>query len=422
MLAGVDLGNGPDEDETWRDPDGLHLGCQSCWDEPLTHGPLLGAVRPDSARILLRTDATRRVGLHLGPLGGADPVAQWLYPSPGRDFTAVAEAGGLLPDTDYVYWFEVDGEPVGPLAGFRTPPPDGEPGGFRFAFGASARFEEQEIFARVAAEDPDLFLFIGNSHRADSDDLASLRWFYRWSLERGERAALAAATPTLATWDDHDFLGLDSDASTPGRDVALRAFAEYWANPGFGLPEVPGVFFTLRRGDVDFFVLDERYWRGEAGSMLGEGQRQWLQDALSASTATWKLLAGPAQWAPGDDDSWGGFLAERDALFDFIRDEAVGGVVLLSGGIHRSELRLIERQSDGAYDLPELSSSPLADWVAPCPDPGADGLVACVGDRLSFVTVEIDSTVADPLLRAEIVDEAGVSREQWTLLRSELDP
>jgi alkaline phosphatase D len=97
--------------------------------------------------------------------------------------------------------------------------------------------------------------------------------------------------------------------------------------------------------------------------MLGAAQKAWLKDRLRASKAPFKILATGGGWTvnkgPGGD-SWASFLTERNELFDFIRDERISGVVLLSGDTHIAELNAIPWSEKGGYDLYDLVSSPLA--------------------------------------------------------------
>ncbi|MCB1121986.1 MAG: alkaline phosphatase D family protein, partial [Verrucomicrobiae bacterium] len=103
--------------------------------------------------------------------------------------------------------------------------------------------------------------------------------------------------PNLAIWDDHDY-GLNGhDRENPIKDVALKVFKDYWANPGYGLPDAPGVFFQYSYGGVDFFFLDGRYYRdpatmddGPGKTMLGSKQLAWLKAGLKKSQAPFKFL------------------------------------------------------------------------------------------------------------------------------------
>jgi alkaline phosphatase D len=419
----IGVGIASDATARWRDPASLHLTCVTCYESTLTHGPMLGAVDADRARVLVRTDATRRVGLRMFDANdlSRSRVAAWAYPSPARDYTAVLEVAGLTPASRYTYFFEVDGVPASSVLTLTTAPPKGAPRTTRVAFGSCSRVDAQPIFARIRDAAPDLFFFIGDNHYGNTDDLGSLRWNYRWALERPERAALLAETPTLATWDDHDFVGNNTTGSAPGKERALRAFREYWANTAYGTVDTPGVFSRYSHGALDFFLLDDRYYRGLDGTMLGVAQTAWLRDELAASTATFKVLLSGSQWtAHGSGDSWAAFPAARTALFDFFRDQGIGGVVLLSGDIHHSSFRLITRAAQGGYDLPEITSSPLANTNFSCRGDAEER--ACFADGNYFVTLDFDTTLADPTLLATIWDEAGNALSRWTILRSSLGP
>jgi alkaline phosphatase D len=176
------------------------------------------------------------------------------------------------------------------------------------------------------------------------------------------------------TWDDHDYGLNNHDRTHPGKAEALSVFKEYWANPSYGLAEAPGVFFRYSYGKVDFFFLDVRYYRDPnkdsndvSKSMLGKRQFEWLRSELENSRATFKLLISGSGWtlAKGEaGDSWASFLSERNAIFDFIRDNDIGGVVLLSGDTHVGELNVIPWSENGGYDLYELTSSPCPNGLA----------------------------------------------------------
>ena len=156
------------------------------------------------------------------------------------------------------------------------------------------------------------FLFVGDNHYADSGDLGTLRWYYKWSRAISDRAAFIAHTPILATWDDHDFTGNNHDGTSPGKAMALRAFTEYWVNPSYGTDTTPGVFHHSTWGDVDLFLLDDRYYRGLDGSLLGPGQTEWLLEKLGQSNATVKLIVSGSQWTlEGTSDSWKVFESAR---------------------------------------------------------------------------------------------------------------
>jgi alkaline phosphatase D len=420
----VTLGFGVGEVTTWADPDAFHVDCDSCYPQALTHGPAVGAVGPDRARLWLRSEATRRTELRVVEAGdpapdvhAGEPVA-YAYPAARDDYTAEVEVVGLEPETDYLYAFDVDGEP-GEVHRFHTAPAVGVPVQTRFTFGSCARDADQFAFAAMDSLAPDFFLFIGDAHYANSEDLSSERWFYRWSLERPARAAFLSHTPTMAVWDDHDFTGNNTDGFSPGKTTALRTFDEYWANPADDPGMEPGVYFSHRWGDLEFFMVDVRYHRSVDGTLLGTTQREWLRQGLRDSTATFKFVAGGSQFTThGSTDSWAAFPIDQAEVFDVISDEGVDGVVFLSGDVHRAELRAIDRSFAGGYDIPELSSSPLATTNAPCsPDPEER---ECFDEGMYFIVVDVDTTTADPVMRAQIRDAFTNVQAEWVIALSEL--
>jgi alkaline phosphatase D len=423
-LTGL-FGNAPGELSRWRDPAGVHRGCVSCYPDLVTHGPVVGAVTPSSARVMVRSDATRQLVLRV--LDDARPDARPLrlvqYPLPGDDYTRRFDVTGLEPAHGYTALVEVDGRLSAARARFRTAPADGVAGALRIALGSCARDDAQPIFATVAAQRPDLFVWVGDNHYGNTGDLGSLWWFYRRALEVPERGALLAGLSGLAVWDDHDYVGNNTDRTSPGRAQALRAFEDYQPNGTYGQPGDPGVYFRARWGDVDVFMLDVRYGRDTPGPtsarIMTEAQTAWLEAELMRSTATFKLIASGTNFSAGAGESWAQYPASRDRLFSFLAANRIGGVVLLSGDIHRSHLRRIRRAN--GYELPEVVSSPLANVTTTCPTTAPDATqVACYAAGPSLVTLEVDTRATDPRLLARILDVDGIERGRMEVLRSSL--
>jgi alkaline phosphatase D len=342
----------------------------------LMEGPMIGATTADSITFWGRANGEFDVEVEYS----TDPMFQSpMRSGPVRavaatDFTVRITVGGLAPATRYFYRLRVDGVPdryrLTPFSA-RTAPGGAAP--FRLAFGSCARHQldaEQPIFRAIAAAEPDLFFWLGDNIYADS----AVDWVFAEDYRRQRSVAstlpLLRGTPQLAIWDDHDFGLNNSDLTNPGRQASLSAFQNYWANPSYGLPDTPGVFFQYAWGGIDFFMLDGRYYRtpgkdpdGPEKTLLGARQGEWLREALRASRAPFKVLACGSGWSSEDGptgDTWAAFQRERNALFDFIRDERIEGVFLISGDTHYGEVNCIPWSEQGGYDLYDLVSSPLA--------------------------------------------------------------
>ena len=300
------------------------------------------------------------------------------------DFALHVRLTGLEPGTRYRYQVLVDGRPAGepgtfatqPLWQYRTEPPE-----LAIAFGSCAYLNDRfsrpgppwggdyGIFDVIAARAPDLMLWLGDNvyfrePEWTSSEAMSAR--YRAYRAMPELRKLARASSHLAIWDDHDFGPNDSDGSFTLKGAALETFKRYWANPSYGLPGVPGVFGMATLGDVDFFLLDNRFHRYPnryppvpEKAMFGAAQLKWLKQALIASRATFKVVAAGGQfWNRANRyEAFFNYPGEQKALADWLLEQKIPGVLFLSGDRHLGGLWRIERP--GAYPLYEFTSSPL---------------------------------------------------------------
>ena len=341
---------------------------------------MLGAVTPDSIRIWVRVGDEFPVSVAVSESPRFDDaiVTPPMLARARDDLAVTVPVSELRPATRYYYRILVDGgrgkyTPDVPVHSFVTAPGPETAAAFSVATGSCARHPEdpdQVIWRSVAAADPDLFVWLGDNIYADSGQPSTLSGEYQRQRDVITYQPVARRIPQIAIWDDHDSGINNGDRTNPFKESALRTFRNFWANPSYGLDDTPGVFFRYQYGGVDFFLLDGRYYRdpNEASdvpgkTMLGAAQKAWLKGQLRASTAPFKIIATGGGWTvskgPGGD-SWASFLRERNELFDFIRDEQISGVVLVSGDTHIAELNAIPWSGNGGYDMYELVSSPLA--------------------------------------------------------------
>jgi alkaline phosphatase D len=170
---------------------------------------------------------------------------------------------------------------------------------------------------------------------------------------------------------------------------------------------------------VDFFFLDVRYYRDpnaapdlDGKTMLGAAQKSWLKSKLKASSAPFKVLLSGSGWSaakgPGDD-SWAAFMTERNELFDYIRDEGINGVVLVSGDTHVAELNAIPWSDKGGYDYYDLTSSPLAqDTSASFLHRRPEARIRQVYfGSVNFGLLTFDMRSADPWLEYNVINYRG---------------
>ena len=264
----------------------------------------------------------------------------------------------------------------------------------RITFGSCLKErDDQSIWNTIAAENSDLFLFIGDNvygdaYRSDpvalDPEMPKMRESYNTLAAVPEFAAFRAQTPVMATWDDHDYGANDGGAYYPFRERAESLFLDAWAVPGDDERRSRDGIHTSRiigpAGQrVQIILLDTRSFRtdlqatdarnapgkeryvpleGGHGTMLGEAQWDWLAGEL-AKPADLRLLVSSIQViADGHGwEAWRTMPAERERLYDLIDDSGAEGVVLLSGDRHAGSIYRREDVAD--YPLYEVTASSL---------------------------------------------------------------
>ena len=166
--------------------------------------------------------------------------------------------------------------------------------------------------------------------------------------------------PQYAIWDDHDYGPNNSDSTYALKDTSLQVFQDFWANPYYGKKKTPGNFSHFQYEDVEFFLLDGRYYRSKKkDEMFGEAQMKWLKKRLKKSDANFKIIVAGTQMLPTEvrGESWQDFKDERKDFLDFLKEEDITGVMFLSGDRHFTELNFDYRKK--TYPLYEFTCSPL---------------------------------------------------------------
>ena len=239
---------------------------------------------------------------------------------------------------------------------------------------------------------------------------------------------LVQSTAMFAIWDDHD-AATDDIWMGPIRDKPdwkqpmVNLFNRNWVNPGEGTREWPGCWFQFSIADVDVFMLDGRTYRTnpykEEKTMLGPVQKKWLLDGMKTSKATFKIIASPVAWAseskPGSSDTWNGFIGEREEIYQFLSDNKVEGVVLLSGDRHRTDFWKNEREGD--YPLYEMMSCRLTNIHTQDLMPGA---LFGYNKTPSFGIMNFNTEADDPEIRFEVITIDNEVVHSYVLKHSEI--
>lgn len=383
-------------------------------------GPILGHVDHETAIIWYRAESP------------GEYVATITLNSTGRTLSAKANAtndddlcmtwrfDNLKADAEYAYTITRNGRLVADseIQRIRTAPPVNQSARTTLAMGSCASSTDFfDVWTRIAKQKIDGLMLLGDTPYIDNRQLSVNRMRHREFLSIPTLAALGASTPVWGTWDDHDFGGNDTDGKISNKEVIRKAFMEYRAQKKFGDGQ-HGVYTKFRRGALEVFMIDPRYFSQTEPSpvdaskptCLGQTQWRWLCDGLMHSTAPFKLLVTGMIWDDkknGEKDDWNTYAHEREAIFDFIGRNNIGGVVLVGGDIHVSRHLKYPMRDRIGYDLHQFIISPLHDRVIPSlnvPHPHLQW-----GEPLKnmFLTVTADTTGKKPTLDANWIDRTG---------------
>ncbi|HEU0073715.1 MAG TPA: alkaline phosphatase D family protein [Dehalococcoidia bacterium] len=288
------------------------------------------------ARLLLRPDESLSAPVS-SPVVGAD-----------GDGIVRLRVDSLQADTLYHYAVEVDGTVDSLRRGTLRTFPEGA-ATFSIVVGACVRTGSNgAVFDALRAEDALLYLITGdaNYENITNGNMDRFQDAYQTMLTSPAQAALYRETPVAYTWDDHDFGGSNSTASSPSREAARLSYRQNV--PHYPLAAGDGnsaIYQAFSAGRVRFVLLDTRSMRNEeqladgSRSLLGARQREWLKQELVSASRTHALvvLVSSVPWiaaesASGDD--WGGYATERREIADFIADQGITNLMLLAGDAH----------------------------------------------------------------------------------------
>ncbi len=407
----------------------------------LQSGPMLGYSDMMETMLWAQTTANAKVQVAYWPKG--QPKERQLTDAVSTQketgFTAHLLADKVQPGNRYEYELRINDQPIKldyPLEfqtqmlwQYRTDPPS-----FRVVMGSCAYVNEDpydrpgrpyggdyQIFSSIHQQRPDLMLWLGdNTYLREVDWFTRTGFIHRYTHSRSlpELQPLLASTHHYAIWDDHDFGPNDSDRSFIHKDLATEVFSQFWANPKVGLPGHGGCTSYFQWADIDFFLLDDRYFRtpnrrktGDQ-TILGEAQINWLIDALAASTAPFKIVAigGQVLTTFAGHETYSNIApAEREMILEMIEAEGIKNVVFLTGDRHHTELSMMKnRVGNTVYDL---TVSPLTSGVHTGEEPNALRVEGTMVQQKNFGVLEFSGPRTARVMKMSIFDTNG--KELW---------
>ena len=411
------------------------LSAQSPGETPLL-GPILGHTDETSAMVWMRAPSAGEFTLEVTPEAGGTMVSLKQAASEKDDLCVHWQVNGLKPDTKYRYRILQDGKEIAADAAqaWTTAPKAGAPAKVRLAISSCAKEDEgsRAVWNRMASEEVDAIVLIGDTPYIDSTELEKQTQRHREFAAVPEYQALLRSRPCWWTWDDHDFAGNDASGLAAGKENTRLVFTRYRPQKEYGDGE-GGIHTSFRRGPVEVFVLDTRWYSmtepSFAGShkptLLGAKQWEWLQKGLLASTAPFKLLACGVIWDDKENtesDDWGTYKHELTAIQKFIGENKIPGVILIGGDIHASRVLKYKTAKTVGYDLVQFIASPIHGSTIPSLNVYHPDLVRSAVEPNVFLRVEADSTVTPATFNASLINKNGETVFSYQLTTDDLKP
>ncbi len=343
----------------------------------LQSGPMVGYTDMVEALLWVQTKEAAEVSFTYFPAENSDEVysTKTLITAEEEAFTAKFELKALKPGTKYIYQLYLNHQLVDfPYPTFFETQKiwrwRGDEPEFCFLSASCAYVNETEfdrpgkpyggdyqVFKNMASHPTNFMLWLGDNvylREPDWNSRSGVLHRYTHTRSLPEMQELLATRANYAIWDDHDFGPNDSDKGFYNKNMTLEAFELFWGNPTYGVGDIKGAITSFQYGDIDFFLLDNRWYRDpdklhkEGKTMLGNAQLEWLFDNLVTSEANFKVVAMGGQFLSDANQyemySADGFNDERLKIIKFIQDQGIKNVVFITGDVHFSEASVLREE------------------------------------------------------------------------------
>jgi alkaline phosphatase D len=407
-------------------------------DSVISSGPMLGYAALREACIWVRTKKENEVMLNYRIFGKDTSYTTLIQNANNFNQNCLKFiAKNLEPGTTYEYFFSSKEGKINfkdtlrfktpPLWQYRTDPPS-----VKIALGSCSYFNEtkydrpgkpygasREIFNTIANKKPDIMFWLGdNTYLREVDFDSKSGILHRFTRDKAweELRDIFKTSINLAIWDDHDYGPNNSDRSYVLKDETCRTFQNFWGNPPSHFTEKgEGISTEYSYADVDFFMLDNRWFRTASSrktgvrTILGMEQRNYLIDALLASNATFKFVAIGGQVlndAAVDETYISVAPEERNWLLNEIKENNIKNVIFLTGDRHHTEL---SKWQDAGATIYDWTVSPFTSGVHKAPnEPNSLRVPGSYIETNNFGVIEITGARKERVANLNIFDSKGV--------------
>jgi alkaline phosphatase D len=248
-----------------------------------------------------------------------------------------------------------------------------KPGAFRIAFGSCAKqWKPNHMWRAILNCKPDLWIWLGDSVYAATEDMAYLKSQYELQKRNPEYRELMRTCRIIGTWDDNDYGMRNGSGSYPKKAESEQLYLNFLDEPNDSpRRKQNGVYDSYMFGEpgkqTKVILLDLHYNSDEPGpeaDLLGEPQWHWLAEELKGIQNKVVIIGSSMQLLSSEHPygHWGDYPKVRTRILKLIAGARPRLTVILSGDRHLGE---ISRSDDSGlpYPLYEITSSGLTHHV-----------------------------------------------------------
>lgn len=231
------------------------------------------------------------------------------------------------------------------------------------------------IYESIAEENPDLYIWLGDSVYADRaayPDSMDFKHVPLWreivkSFKNSPEYTLLRSTCKITgIWDDHDYGENDADHTFILKSIGQEIFLDFLDES----IDHEGIYRTYEIDPrIKLIMLDVRYFRVKEHDILGEKQWRWLEEQLKDPREL-VLIASGLQINVEDRFAITEQWDEPSRLRLLKMLENIPGVIFLTGDIHFGEIltndcweyRMLEFTASGLTHTEATTYGPISYW------------------------------------------------------------
>ena len=294
---------------------------------------------------------------------------------------------------------------------------------------------DAQLWKEVIAEDPSLWIWLGDNIYADTEDMEKMKADYDLQKSHPDYQTLLGKMDVIGTWDDHDLGANDLGSEYPKKDESRDLLFDFldvpkdneaWNRKG----AYQAYSYEINQKKLKVILLDVRYFRdslkwtydpktaqvNEDGAVLGEAQWDWLANELEDKTADMFLVGTGIQVLTKDHrfEKWANFPKERTRLLDLVTEKVKVPLAFLSGDRHISEVSKLELEGY-KFPLYDITSSSLTNpWGEESQEVNSLR-VGVIMFPVNFAVMDIDWTGDQPSIQLKFVGKDNKSLQEFEI-------